>query len=121
MEGNNVLSTKKVQCSSNKKIFDFAEEIFFKLHGRNPGLCSLKIQIKKNLGLSKKSKALRFLDKNIFKLYFLIDELIAEDCLGCDSQETFQSHWKAMIEKPEDRIYTWHDFASDSKSSSKKI
>ena len=55
------------------------------------------------------------MDENQMDNFFLADEVIGENILSCDSDGTFGSHWKIMMEKPEDRIYTWHDFTSDSK------
>ena len=68
MEGQKVLSAKKVRCSGNKNIFDFAKEVFHKLHGQSPGICSLKIQVKKYLGFRLKSKQMKLKAK--FTVFF---------------------------------------------------
>ena len=55
MENDRVFSSRKVKCSSNKTIFDFSKEVVFNLHEKEARICSILLELKKNLGVGKRS------------------------------------------------------------------
>ena len=107
-EGNRDLASKKIWCSSNKKIFDFSKELLFKLQGKLPENCAVKIQLKKYSGFRLKSKQSN--ESNQSKLIgsFFLDVRISEILLGPSEEGASLSHWTMMTLKPEDRIFMWH-------------
>ena len=93
LENNKEVASKKVLCSSNKKIYDFSKELQFKLHRKHPENCKIIVQ---------------FYGDNIYDNRYFSDKKVSELVLGLDKEESAISHWKHMTEKPEDRIFMWH-------------
>ena len=73
--------------------------------------CSVKIQLKKSTGLGLKSMAIDVLNI-ITNDYTFSDSILSEMTLGPEYIGSGFQHWNEITEKPEERIFLWHDAVS---------
>ena len=102
IENKKVLFTRKIYSNNNFKITDFSKEVFFPVGEKNPNDLQILLQLKRYRGFGTKSKSANSHQQRT--KFSSSDERISYLVLSSND-----NHFRLMVEKPEDRIFMWHD------------
>ena len=108
MDNNKEIAVKKISRCKEKNNFNFSKEIIFKLKRKLIDHIWIKIHLKHNIGFGQKG-IYNLLLRNIILRILNSDEKISELTICPDGSYNMEAHWNLMREKPEERIFMWHN------------
>ena len=104
-EKNKEFCSKKVWSSNDKTGINFSKELKLNLQEREARNCSLLLQLKEYSGIGLRSEVQRFVKHWLCKS--VIGEKISQLVLSAEGDPS--SHYSTMLDKPGERIFTWHN------------
>ena len=99
--------SKKKKCFKTKDLLDFSKEQNIKLDGKSLTDFHIAIELKHSTQMFQKSKFRLKYQEN--SNYDFSDPVVAALRLGPNEPGNKGNHWKKMLDKPDDRIFMWHE------------